>query len=441
MKRFLPVLLLIGFIGAGIPATADDRDGPTLAPEALEALEAETSDALPMAELELLTEVYARIRRDYVEEVSDRDLFRAAVRGMLSELDAHSGYLDENEFESLQEGTRGEFGGLGLEVGARDGFVEVIAPIDDTPASRAGLRSGDLITRIDGESIKGLSLNEAILKMRGEPGSSIELTVVREGEDSPLQFELERDIIQVRSVRHRMLEPGYGYVRISQFQERTGRDLRRALDEMLDDADGSLNGLVLDLRNNPGGVLTAAVAVADAFLTDGQIVYTEGRQAEARMDFSANPVDLIRGAPIVVLVNRGSASGSEIVAGALQDQGRAVLMGENTFGKGSVQSVLPLLDGSGMKLTTARYFTPSGRSIQAEGIAPDIRLADLEVARAGTDDARHDAELERTLDAEGLETLEQAREAEKEAAELAQEDHALYSALNLLKGLDLFRGR
>lgn len=421
----------------GLHAALPVQAGTELDLDAVE--DVDEDDALPMEELELLTEVYARIRRDYVDEVSDERLFRAAVRGMLSELDPHTGYLDEEGYTALQEGTRGEFGGLGLEVGMRDGFIEVIAPIDDTPASRAGIRSGDLITRIDGESIKGLSLTEAIERMRGEPGTGIVLTVVREGEDQPLEFELERDRIRVESVRSRMLEPGYGYLRISQFQERTGSDLREHLERLLDEAEGTLQGLVLDLRNNPGGVLTAAVSVADAFLTEGRIVYTEGRQAEARMDFDADPVDYLHGAPMVVLVNRGSASGSEIVAGALQDHKRAVVMGENTFGKGSVQSILQLRDGSGMKLTTARYYTPDGRSIQAQGIEPDIRLGTLELAEGEAPSRPAENELERHLPQNGEPLPED--ELHEEAVDRAREDYPLFAALNLLKGLSVFSDR
>ncbi len=390
---------------------------------------AEADDDLPMAELELLTEVYSRIKRDYVDEVEDADLFRAAIRGMLSELDAHSSYLDGQELEQLREGTRGEFGGVGLELSRQDDEIRVVAPIDDTPASRAGLQAGDVLLRIDGEALGGASLNEVVQRLRGEPGSVVEVTIRRsEDEGQTRTFELERDTIQVESVRARMLEPGYGYVRISQFQERTASDLFRALDGLLEEAGGGLHGLILDLRNNPGGVLDPAVAVADAFLTEGRIVYTEGRMRQARMSFDATPADRSLGAPLVVLINRGSASGSEIVAGALQDHQRAVVMGRASFGKGSVQSVLPL-DGAAMKLTTARYYTPQGRSIQDEGIQPDIVVEDLRLAEA---QERDEAEL--------LDVPEDADDAE-EAAALAQDDYVLSEALNLLKGLRVFEGR
>jgi len=415
------LLLLVAWMGLGQTVWAERQ---------------QANAELPLEKLQAVAEVYARIRSHYVDEVDDEELLEAAVRGMLSSLDPHSSYLDSDEFKALQEGTRGEFGGLGIEVGMEDGFIKVIAPIDDTPASRAGLRPGDLITRIDDEPIKGKSLNEAVKRMRGEPGSTVELTVVREGEDRPITFELTRDVIQVQSVRSRMLEPGYGYVRVSQFQERTGRDVREALSELKKEADGSLRGLVLDLRNNPGGVLDGAVSVSDIFLSNGRIVYTEGRDERAEMDFNATPVDMLHGAPMVVLVNQGSASASEIVAGALQDHGRAVIMGSPTFGKGSVQSILPLGRDSAIKLTTARYYTPGGRSIQDEGIQPDILSEDLKVSRVERErDDMSEAELERHLQGERPERDDEAERS------LAQEDFTLYEALNLLKGVGIFTGR
>jgi len=363
-----------------------------------------TEGDLPLEALRSFTEVYERIQSDYVESVDDEALIRNAIRGMLENLDPHSAYLDAEAYQELQEGTRGEFGGLGIEVGTRDGFVEVIAPIDGTPADAAGMRPGDLIIRIDGESVKGMELRQAVRLMRGEPGSAVTLSVMRESADQPREVTMERAIIRVESVRTEMLEPGLGYVRISQFQSGTGDDLLRALERLNRDADG-LDGLVLDLRNNPGGVLQAAVEVADAFLSRGEIVSTRGRVARAESRFIATPNDAISGAPLVVLVNAGSASASEIVAGALQDHRRAVILGESTFGKGSVQSVLPLRDGHAVKLTTARYFTPDGRSIQAEGIVPDVTLANVVVQDEGDDES------------------------------LSARDYPLAEAVNLLKGL------
>ncbi len=405
--------------------------GPVLAEQA--------RGSLPLDELRTLSEVFSRIQADYVEEVEDGQLLEDAVRGMLQGLDPHSDYLTRDEFRELREGTTGQFGGLGIEVGTENGFIKVIAPIDDTPAQRAGIQAGDLIIRLDGEPTRGMSLNEAVNRMRGEPGTDIVLTIVREGEDGPFDVTLTRDVIRVASVRSRMLEPGYGYIRISQFQSRTGPAVQDAVESLRREADGRLNGLVLDLRNNPGGVLQAAVAVADTFLSDGQIVYTQGRLEEAQMRFSADGEDMLDGAPMVVLINGGSASGSEIVAGALQDHRRAVIMGSRSFGKGSVQSVLPLQSGAALKLTTARYYTPSGRSIQAEGIVPDIELERLSVRQEEAPRTGMVAErdLGRHLDREQRRE-EDARREERQS--LARDDFVLFEALNLLKGLHILQG-
>jgi carboxyl-terminal processing protease len=333
------------------------------------------ASALPLEDLRTFTDVYARIKQDYVTDVDDSDLLKNAIRGMLAGLDPHSSYLDAEQFRDLQIGTSGEFGGLGIEVGMENGFVKVIAPIDDTPAARAGVKAGDLIIKLDDKSVKGLTLEEAVKLMRGKKGSDIELTIVREGEDAPLSLTLTRDVIRVRSVRNRVLEPGYGYVRISNFQSKTTRSLLDALDSLKKKNKGDLKGLVLDLRNNPGGVLTGAVGVSDIFLNPNElIVYTEGRVEDSELKYSSSNGDSLHGAPLVVLINQGSASASEIVAGAMQDHGRATIIGTTSFGKGSVQTILPLSDSTALKLTTARYFTPSGRSIQGEGIVPDILL-------------------------------------------------------------------
>ncbi len=331
--------------------------------------------ALPLEDLRTFTDVYARIKQDYVTDVDDSDLLKNAIRGMLSGLDPHSSYLDEEQFRELQIGTSGEFGGLGIEVGMENGFVKVIAPIDDTPADRAGVKAGDLIIKLDEKSVKGLTLEEAVKLMRGKKGTNIDLTIVREGEDAPLVISLTRDVIRVRSVRNRVLEPGYGYVRISNFQSKTTRSLLDALESLKKKNDGDLKGLVLDLRNNPGGVLTGAVGVSDVFLKDNKlIVYTEGRVEDSELKYNSSTGDTLKGAPLVVLINQGSASASEIVAGAMQDHERATVIGTTSFGKGSVQTILPLNDNTALKLTTARYYTPSGRSIQSEGIVPDILL-------------------------------------------------------------------
>ena len=338
------------------------------------------SGSLPLEELKAFTEIFAKIKNDYVEPIEDKTLLENAIKGMLAGLDPHSAYLVREEYEDLQAGTSGEFGGLGIEVGMEDGFVKVISPIDDTPAARAGIEAGDLVIRLDDTPVKGMSLAEAVKIMRGKPGTDITLTVVRDGENRPLEITITRDIIRVTSVKSRTLEEGYAYVRITQFQSRTGENLREAITRLKEENNGTLHGLVLDLRNNPGGVLSAAVSVSDAFLTKGVIVYTEGRLEDAKLKFNAKPTDILGGAPVVVLVNGGSASASEIVAGALQDHKRAVVMGNQTFGKGSVQTISPMENGSALKLTTARYFTPSGRSIQAEGIEPDIELETVQVA-------------------------------------------------------------
>ena len=400
---------------------------------------------LPLEDLRTFTEVFARIKNDYVEPVEDKALLENAIRGMLTGLDPHSSYLIPDDYQELQAGTSGEFGGLGIEVGMEDGFVKVIAPIDDTPAQRAGVEAGDLVIRLDDTPVKGMSLSDAVKVMRGAPGTDIVLTIVREGLDRPIRITITRDVIRVTSVRSRALEPGYGYVRISQFQLRTGESLREAVGELRENAgDEDLKGLVLDLRNNPGGVLNAAVSVSDAFLNEGTIVYTEGRMDDAKLTFSAKGTDILDGIPLVVLVNAGSASASEIVAGALQDHRRAVIMGEKTFGKGSVQTILPLGNGSALKLTTARYYTPSGISIQARGIVPDITLDRVQVSQLDVGQGVKEADLARHLESDGEEEedFEAAKRAQQEEdIPLAQRDFALYEALNLLKGLHILGER
>ena len=404
-------------------------------------------EALPLEELRRFTEVYGRIKHDYVEDVEDKVLLENAIRGMLTGLDPHSDYLGEEEFKELQIGTSGEFGGLGIEVGMEDGFVKVIAPIDDTPAQRAGVRAGDLIIRLDDKPVKGLSLNEAVKLMRGKKGTDIVLTIVREGVDKPLEITITRDIIQVKSVKSHLLEPGYGYLRITNFQSRTTRDTVDAVQRLKADSDGRLKGLVIDLRNNPGGVLNGAVGVSDAFLESGLIVYTEGRIEDSKLRYQASPGDVTDGAPIIVLVNEGSASASEIVAGALQDHDRALIMGTKTFGKGSVQTILQLTQDTALKLTTARYYTPNGRSIQADGIKPDIVVEPLQVAEAdGGSGFRPltEADLSRHLENGQIPDDASADQAGDDASgdrSLAQRDYQLFEALNLLKGLNIVNKR
>ncbi len=352
-----------------------------------------TTAPLPIEELRAFTEVFGRVKSDYVEPVDDKKLITEAINGMLTGLDPHSAYLDQEAFKELQVGTQGEFGGLGIEVGMEDGFVKVVAPIDDSPAFRAGIKSGDLIVKLDETSVKGMTLNEAVKRMRGKPNTQITLTIVRKGETKPIVVTLTRSIIKIQSVKSKLLEPGYAYFRVTQFQEHTGETLARAVEKHFKENQGPMKGIVLDLRNDPGGLLNGAVAVSAAFLPPGAlVVYTDGRTEDSKMKLNASPEHYLRGrmkedyvrklpqevktVPMVVLVNGGSASASEIVAGALQDHKRAVIMGQQTFGKGSVQTILPLGNNTAIKLTTARYYTPNGRSIQAKGITPDIPLDD-----------------------------------------------------------------
>jgi carboxyl-terminal processing protease len=358
---------------------------------------------------------------------------------MLAGLDPHSTYLDQEQYNDLRVGTTGQFGGLGIEVGMENGFIKVISPIDDTPAQRAGVEAGDLIIRLDEKPVKGMALEEAVKTMRGEPGSEIALTVVREKEARPFTIKIVRDIIKIRSVRSRMVEDGYGYVRISSFQSRTGEGLRKNFRDLEEANNGKLKGLVLDLRNNPGGVLNAAVTVSDAFLTSGLIVYTEGRMEDSEFKYQATPNEILAGAPIVVLINAGSASASEIVAGALQDHKRAVIMGEKSFGKGSVQTVVPTSNGGAVKLTTARYYTPAGRSIQAEGIVPDILLSRVRLEELENPGIRPISESD--LSNHLTNGNEDSGKSKKEVADhqTIARDYFLIQAINVLKGINISR--
>ena len=437
----------------------------------------EPTSELPLSELQTFVEILNRVQQDYVEQIDDDALLESAIRGMLSGLDPHSAYLDAQEFKDITVSTSGKFGGLGIEVQGQNGFVRVIAPIDDTPAQRAGVEAGDLIIKVNDKAVKGLTLTESVRLMRGEPGTKVTLDVVREGEAQPLQIDIVRDIIEVRSVRSRMLEPNYGYLRISTFTGGTGRLLEEELQKLRARNDGALRGLVLDLRTNPGGVLNAAVDVSDAFLNRGEIVSIKGRSNQANRTFNATPGDLLDGVPLVVLINEASASASEIVAGALQDHSRAVLVGAKTFGKGSVQTIVPLGGQGAMRLTTARYYTPSGRSIQAKGIEPDIFVpqarveelqqarrrseADLRGALANPDDgedetgasdeeseAAPEEEAAPDQDApadEGAETdsedPEDEQTAQEEEQERATQDYQLSRAIDLLRGIALYNQR
>jgi len=411
--------------------------------------------SLPLDDLRAFTEVFSKIKASYVEPVDDKVLLENAISGMLSGLDPHSNYLNTEAYKELQIGTTGEFGGLGIEVTMENGFVKVMSPIDDTPAQHAGIQAGDLIIRLDSTPVKGMTLKEAVDTMRGKPGTDITLTIIREGQEKPLKMTLTRAIIKVKSVKNRTLDPGFGYVRISQFQSHTTDNLLEALTTLKKENNGELKGLVLDLRNNPGGVLTGAIGVADAFLEKGLIVYTEGRVPDSQMRAEATPGDVLNGAPIVVLVNSGSASASEIVSGALQDQKRAIIMGTKTFGKGSVQTILPMGNGAALKLTTARYYTPSGRSIQAEGIVPDIALDNVTIASVEKPEFEPVGEADLTghlkngnarkkedkgADESAAPKEEPVKDAKgKKDEPLAKTDYQLYEALNLLKGLQILQ--
>ncbi len=427
-RLHLIIFLLTGLVLGG-PLSAD----PT--PPAQQ-------DSVPLDELRAFAEIFGRIKQDYVDPVDDTVLLEHAIRGMLSGLDPHSAYLNAEEYRDLQAGTSGKFGGLGIEVEMQDGFVRVIAPIDDTPAKQAGIKAGDLIIRLNDTPVKGMTLSDAVELMRGDPGSKISLTIIRDGIKRPLEITITRAIIKVASVKSRLLEPGFGYLRISLFQSSTIADMRSQLKKLQPESQ-PLKGLVLDLRNNPGGILNSAVAVSDAFLQSGKIVYTKGRQGGTQLTYSAKPDDILAGTPIVILVNGGSASAAEIVAGALQDHQRALIMGTQTFGKGSVQSVLPVTRGAAVKLTTALYYTPSGRSIQAEGIRPDIVLEQLAVEM--TAGVKETGVKESDLP-HHLENRDNRKDAsmgtqKNDESPLAEEDYQLYEALNLLKGIHLLGGR
>ena len=435
--------------------------------------------ALPVDDLRAFTEVFGKIKSDYVEPVEDKKLISEAINGMLSGLDPHSAYLDADAFKDLQVSTQGQFGGLGIEVGMEDGFVKVVSPIEDTPAYQAGVKAGDLIIKLDDTPVKGLTLNDAVKRMRGKPNTKITLTILRKGETKPLVITLTRAVIQIKSVKWKLTEPGYGYIRITQFQEHTGEDLVKAFDGLAKQNNKeALKGLVLDLRNDPGGLLNGAVAVSSAFLPkDALVVYTDGRTEDAKMRLSASKEFYLRQSqddylkalpewsktvPMIVLVNGGSASASEIVAGALKDHKRAIIMGTQTFGKGSVQTILPLGNGTAIKLTTARYYTPSGNSIQAKGITPDIvaeeatvtegeqqpslgvREADLErhLSNDKVQDAKPDAAPVKLQAPSKKDKGAKGKDDKPEAPEVASKsDYQLNQAINLLKGIQIIQRR
>jgi carboxyl-terminal processing protease len=433
-------------------------------------------EPLPIEDLRAFSEIFGKIKSDYVEPVADKKLITEAINGMLSGLDPHSAYLDDEAFKELQVGTQGEFGGLGIEVGMEDGFVKVVSPIEDTPAFKAGVKSGDLVIKLDDTPVKGMTLNDAVKKMRGKPGTDIVLTIVRKGEAKPLTLTLTRAVIKIKSVKYKLVEPNYGYIRITQFQEHSGENLVSAINDLQDQNKGGLKGLVLDLRNDPGGLLNTAVSVSGAFLKSGDlVVYTDGRTEDAKMrltnsrenylrpgesDYLKNLPAWTKTVPMVVLVNGGSASASEIVAGALQDHKRAVILGTQTFGKGSVQTILPLNNGTAIKLTTARYYTPGGRSIQAKGIVPDIIVEDATISSSDASKMEvREADLDKHLtNNQEAETGKDAKPKDEKSKDektgagktkpklepgeiVSKGDFQYNQALTLLKGLSLLQGR
>lgn len=417
MAVALPLVLLAGMLMAVLA-------GPRAQPSGGETLRA----------LKLFGDVFERVRAEYVEEVPDEKLVESAINGMLTALDPHSGYLDESRYRDMQVQTRGEFGGLGIEVTMENGLVKVVSPIDDTPAWRAGIKAGDLISRIDGEAVMGMSLNEAVEKMRGPVGTKIRLEILRKGEKEPLEVELTRAVIRISPVRART-EGDVGYIRVTTFNEQTQDALEEEVRALRRELGPEMKGLVLDLRNNPGGLLDQAVAVADAFLDRGEIVSTRGRRPDSMQRFNARPGDILDGLPMVVLINGGSASASEIVAGALQDHGRAIVMGTQSFGKGSVQTIVPIPGHGALRLTTARYYTPSGRSIQAKGITPDIIVHQAKVEFVEDEEGRREADLRGRLDNDvGGGDNENAKETE----DLDAQDYQLARAVDLLRGIALF---
>ncbi|MFC4763694.1 S41 family peptidase [Dyella koreensis] len=439
-----PTLSLIALLLAAPMLQAQTAPAANAAKPAApaKAASSETPDAVDLDDIRNFSRVYEVVRQAYVEKVDNKTLMKAAISGMLTGLDPHSEYLDKEGLAELSEDTTGQYGGLGIEVLQVDGSLRIIAPIDDTPASRAGIKPGDTIIKVDGKTVEPENIDEMFKKLRGDPGSKIVLTILHEKSDKPIDMPLVRERISVTSVKVRELEPGYAYIRISQFQDDTAGDLDKKLSELIK-KNGQQRGAILDLRSNPGGLLTAAVGVSDDFLDSGTIVTTKGRLQDANLNFSAHPGDLLNGAPMVVLVDNGTASAAEIVSGALKDNHRALIVGRRTFGKGVVQTVLPLDAEHAVKITTARYYTPSGTSIQAEGIKPDIALADLAVNKVDSSATliASEADLRNHLaNEDGGKGKDIDNDGSAENAKLATQDYALSQALNVLKGLALNRG-
>ena len=421
-KVFLVALTLIFLINA-VPYLKDSANANA------------SKTSLPLNQLQSFSEVYLKIKQNYVQDITDKELFDNAIKGMLEGLDPHSTFLNEKDFKDLKIGTKGEFGGLGIEVTMEDGFVKVITPIDDTPAFKAGVKAGDLIIEIDSKSVKGLSLNQAVDLMRGKVGKPILLTIARKGENAPIEIKIVRAKIKVKSVKFEIIDKNYGYIRISSFQNKTGQNLYDAISNLNKKSKNNIKGYVIDMRNNPGGVLGAAVDVSDAFIKGKKkLVFTKGKTANAVYEYFSNDKDLAEDKPIVVLINGGSASASEIVAGALQDHKRAIIMGTQSFGKGSVQTILPITSKTAVKITTARYYTPKGRSIQAKGITPDIIVEDLELNPLIKNEMIKESDLTGHLKNTDKEKSNKEPSLRNKKLE---NDYQLSEAINLLKGLNI----
>jgi carboxyl-terminal processing protease len=422
-KRKVTIALLIGLLLCAVAGTWLPGAKPARAETAYK-------------ELQLFTDVLSIVRRSYVEEVSVKDLVYGAIDGMLASLDPHSGFMPADVYREMKIDTRGEFGGLGIEITLKDDILTIVAPIEDTPAFRAGLAAGDRILKIDEQFTKGMGVMDAVRLMRGAPGTAVTISVMRDSFERPRDFTLTREIIKIKSVKSKTLEDGFGYLRITQFQERTASDLERALGALRKENGGALQGVVLDLRNNPGGLLEQAVEVADLFLEEGLIVYTKGREADAQMEFTARRAGTEPAYPMVVLINGGSASASEIVAGALQDHNRAVILGTPSFGKGSVQTILPIGDDAGLRLTTALYYTPKGTSIQAKGIVPDITVPPAEVKEAASRDHFREKDLPKHFNGEPAPESSGQFQVDSDQ----RSDYQLMRALDLIKGWQILHG-
>lgn len=445
------LFLFLFFVALSFPVFAQENPDTKTeqpAPEKEKKIEQTAEDTYK--QLGLFGDVFSRVREQYVEEVADEDLVENAIQGMLSALDPHSSYLDDDDYDDMQVQTRGAFGGLGIEVTMENGFVKVVSPIDETPAYKAGIKAGDFITHLDSEPVMGLSLAEAVDKMRGKVGDPIKLTIVREGADEAQDIEIIRDIIKIESVKSRIEQEDIGYIRVTTFNQNTMPGLKKAIDDIQTEGGDKIIGYILDLRNNPGGLLDQAISVSDAFLDKGEIVSTRGRSEKDTKRDNATKGDFINGKPMIVLINGGSASASEIVAGALQDHRRAIILGEQSFGKGSVQTIVPLPGHGAMRLTTARYYTPSGRSIQAEGITPDIEVKPAKLEELGLNSRTREGDLRGALENDNkgeskekkkINALKSKNVDDSAKEEEKPQDYQLIRAIDLLRGVIMYGDR